>query len=76
MTVSGIQSAASAMRLYPVNPASGTGRVESVDSISRVASVGGLKRSFDFQADAAIKLRQPLPAIQDPALGRNVDVSA
>ncbi len=76
MTISPIASAASAARLYPVNPASGAGKVERVDSISQAASIGVLKKSLDFQADAALKLLQSLPAIQDPALGRNVDVYA
>jgi hypothetical protein len=59
-----------------MNPASGRGKVESVDSIEQTMSVGMLKKTLDFQADSAMKLLQSLPVFRDPALGRNVDVYA
>ncbi len=66
----------STARPFAMNPASGAGKVDGVESIKQTASIGLLKKSLDFQADAAMKLLQSLPAIQDPALGQNVDVYA
>ncbi|MBN2351967.1 MAG: YjfB family protein [Spirochaetales bacterium] len=76
MEISSISAGMGMGRIYPMHPASGAGKVDRVDSISRVASVGVLKKSLDFQSEAAMKLLQSLPEIQDPALGRNVDTYA
>jgi hypothetical protein len=45
-------------------------------SIREAASVSMLKKSLTGEQEAAMKLLQSLPAVQDPALGNNIDTYA
>jgi len=55
--------------------------IESINAgntaqLSQDVAVSMLKKNMDFQQQAVTKLLQALPAIQDPALGRNIDTTA
>ncbi|MBN1797904.1 MAG: YjfB family protein [Spirochaetales bacterium] len=44
--------------------------------IQQQVSVSMLKKSMDFQQQAALQLIQSLSKVQDPALGNNIDTYA
>jgi hypothetical protein len=46
------------------------------DMLRQQAAVSMLKKSLDFQQQAALKLLQSLAQMQDPNLGSNIDTYA
>jgi len=46
------------------------------DMLRQQVAVSMLKKSMDFQQQAALQLIQSLARVQDPALGNNIDTYA
>jgi len=46
------------------------------DMLRQQVAVSMLKKSMDFQQQAALQLIQSLAKVQDPALGNNIDTYA
>jgi hypothetical protein len=50
--------------------------VNSTSSVEEAASMSMLKKTLDDQQNAVQQLLKSLPTVQDPALGKNVDLLA